>query len=342
MEPDMTPWPHRTRIAVTLSVLAGYVLLFFLLYPRQGAGIAALAILPVLAAAGLWGLRAGLLAGLFSIPLNTLLLNLVGYSPSGWAVIIRGQGAAAGTLAVVLIGVVMGYMSDVRRRMHQELAERRRAEAALRQSERRFRALIEGSSDGIALGSAAGIITYMSPATSRILGYSDEELVGRPGIELVHPADRDRLLGLLHETLQQPARTVAVEYRIQHQDGSWRWVEAVVRNRLADPDVQALVGNYRDITARKRAEEALQARERYYRTLTESLTDYVIHLDGADRIQYINRLAEGYTLDMVRGRHVLEFIAPESHQATSAALRTVRATGQPVSFENFGQRTPTR
>jgi len=124
--------------------------------------------------------------------------------------------------------------------------------------ERRFRALIENSSDGIVLLDATGVYTYASPATTRLLGYAVEELVGRSAFECIHPDDREHAKARTLESLRNPEAVLLAEVRLQRKDGSWRWIEAVVSNLLADPSVQAIVKNYRDITERKQGEEALR------------------------------------------------------------------------------------
>jgi len=137
-------------------------------------------------------------------------------------------------------------------------AEKARAEHALRDSERRFRALIEHSRDAIALISADGSILYESPAASRIVGYAVQELVGKKMFGWIHPDDLQNAMSLFAQLLQEPGASVNVEFRYRHKDGSWRWLEGTATNLLAEPSVQALVANYRDITERKRVEEELR------------------------------------------------------------------------------------
>jgi PAS domain S-box-containing protein len=91
-----------------------------------------------------------------------------------------------------------------------------------------------------------------------MLGYS-EEGIGQSAFELVHPDDREYLLRLFAGILQKPGQVVVPPTRIRHADGSWHWIEGVANNLLAEPSVQAVVINFRDITERERAEEA-QAR----------------------------------------------------------------------------------
>ncbi len=124
--------------------------------------------------------------------------------------------------------------------------------------ERRFRVVIESSSDGIALVSPDGIVLYSSPSTSRITGYEPAEFIGRSGFELVHPEDLDRMKALLAKLAHEPGGRLSAETRVRHRDGSWRWVEAIGTNLIDEPSVHAIVVNYRDITERKRAEEAVR------------------------------------------------------------------------------------
>jgi PAS domain S-box-containing protein len=139
-----------------------------------------------------------------------------------------------------------------------DVTERRRAEEDLRQSEERFRALIENSSDAIALLTRSGAVSYAGPSTERILGYPPAEFSGRDFLALVHPDDLERTTRVFGELIQKPGHTTKMEYRIRHKDGSWRWMEGTAKNLLDEPSVRAVVANYRDITDRKRAESEIQ------------------------------------------------------------------------------------
>ncbi len=143
-------------------------------------------------------------------------------------------------------------------------------------SELRFRALVESSSDGIALMSAEGVILYANPSITRILGYPVGEFVGRNGLTLVHPDDLERVEDVLAELVREPRARLATECRARHEDGSWRWMEATGTNLLDDPSVGALVVNYHDITERKQSEEAL-------REANEKLTFWARQLERHNR-----------------------------------------------------------
>jgi len=164
--------------------------------------------------------------------------------------------------------------SSVRRALREaeERTARQRAEEAQRASEKRFRALIENSSDGIVLLSAEATVLYDSPSIRRILGYAHDERIGRNVFEFIHPDERQTGLERFAEFVQQRGATANSQGRFRHKDGSWRWIEAVRNNLLDEPSVQAIVVNYRDTTQRVRAEQRLAAQYAVVRCLAASDT----------------------------------------------------------------------
>jgi len=149
--------------------------------------------------------------------------------------------------------------------------ERKQAEDALRQSERRFRALIENSADIVTLLSPAGVISYSSPAAARILGYDPEGMTGRSAFDLVRPEHVERVAEKLSEAMRKPGQPVFVQAEARAKDGSWRIFDGTLTNCLGVPGVEAVVVNVRDITQQEHAQEALQIAEGRFRTLVEQL-----------------------------------------------------------------------
>ncbi|MDO8689511.1 MAG: PAS domain S-box protein, partial [Dehalococcoidia bacterium] len=152
----------------------------------------------------------------------------------------------------------------------ENITERRRAEEALQESEKRFRHLIENVSDIITVLDSRGIIRYESPAIERVLGYMPEELVGQSAFELVHPDDIQPVRDLFERTISVPGVSASTDLRYRHRDGSWRKIE-VTGIAMMDHQGQAMVVvNARDITERKRAEEALLESEQRLRAVLNS------------------------------------------------------------------------
>jgi len=132
---------------------------------------------------------------------------------------------------------------------------------ALIEREAKFRALVDHSYDAITLIDPSFVALYNSRAIEAMTGYRPEELYGRRLDTLVHTDDVRALRAALAACLGNPGKAVPLEYRFHHKDGSWRFGEAVIVNRLDDPAVRAIVANHRDVTPRKLAEQALRTSE---------------------------------------------------------------------------------
>jgi PAS domain S-box-containing protein len=139
-----------------------------------------------------------------------------------------------------------------------DITERKQAEETLRRREAYFRSLIENGLDIIMILEADGTIRYLSPSIERVLGYNPEELIGRPGFDLMHPEDVPRITCEHNELIQSPGAVKSVEYRYRHKDGSWAVLEGVGKNLLQDSAVAGVVVNSRDITGRKHLEGRLR------------------------------------------------------------------------------------
>ncbi|MDD5038915.1 MAG: PAS domain S-box protein, partial [Dehalococcoidales bacterium] len=209
----------------------------------------------------------------------------------GWMIWIP---AVIGGLALLLAGGNLILSRQVRsrtRRLTEEIAERKKAEQALRESEEHFRALAENSSDIIQIVDSEGIITYVSPSVQRILGYEPEELIGRKSVEVVHPDDLHLVAKGFEEASQQPGTPVVTECRCQHKDGTWRVIEGTGVNRLDNPFVKGFISNMHDVTQRKQTEEVLRESEARYRSALGSMLEgcQIVGFDW--RYRYLNDAA---------------------------------------------------
>ncbi|HXJ96403.1 MAG TPA: PAS domain S-box protein [Terriglobia bacterium] len=154
------------------------------------------------------------------------------------------------------------------------------AENEVRQREKRFRALIENSSDGIALVGPDGRFLPSTPATGAALGWSPDDVQGCNLFEFVHPEDLSNAATVFADVLGDPSRAIPFQLRCRNHDGSWRWAEGVGRNLLADPSVQAVVIHYRDITERKEQESEIR---RLNEGLERMVTERTAELETANK-----------------------------------------------------------
>ncbi|MCX6083136.1 MAG: PAS domain S-box protein [Chloroflexi bacterium] len=161
--------------------------------------------------------------------------------------------------------------------------------------------------------SAEREIGYVSPTYPKFLGYTPQEMVGHFGMEYVYPEDLPFTTKAFRELLQTPAGKVIVEYRLQRKDGSYCWVETTAVNLLADPYVQAVVLNQRDISERKQAEVAQHDSEERYRTLAEATFEAIVITENGLILdvnkQFLQML--GYEMTEILGRHLSEIFIPE-------------------------------
>ena len=196
-----------------------------------------------------------------------------------------------------------------------DVTNRLKTERELVSSEKKFRALIENSSDIIALVDADSNMTYRSPSAIRITGWSDEDMKKMSFIEeLVHLEDRARIGELIRGLLLNPGSPVVVYFRCLHKNGSYIDLEGVLINLLHRDYIRSLVFNLRDVTEQRRADQLLVAREKRFRSLIENSFDIILLLDEQFKVTYRSPSAvriSGRTDHQVLGIDPRDFIHPD-------------------------------
>jgi diguanylate cyclase (GGDEF)-like protein/PAS domain S-box-containing protein len=193
-------------------------------------------------------------------------------------------GAMALGLLALLYAAFAGAsrrLGDQNRRLRDQAATEQALMVDLRRSEERFRSLLRNSVDVNVVFAPDGTIAYESPAVERVLGWKPEQRVGTTGEEQLHPDDVERLRQLFFELVEDPGGQVSAEARIRHADGSYRLIEIVGRNLLADPAVGGIVANYRDISERRSLEDELR-----HQAFHDSLTGLANRALFADRLEH--------------------------------------------------------
>lgn len=236
---------------------------------------------------------------------------------------IRSDGAIVSALRTITIlrdrdGRAVGLLSQM-----VNLTDAVEAEEKLRQSERRFRALVAHASEMTVVVDRSGLISYVSPASNRLLGRPPEEIEGRPALEFIHPDDLRRANARLQDRLSGDSEFEILEYRIRHRDGEWRRAEVVGTNLFEDPSVGAIVLNVRDVTEQRQYQKRLEASERRFRSIVGNSWD-IISLHGPDgRYLYCSPAVKsqmGYDPDELVGMDPLSFV----HRDDAAAVETYR------------------
>ena len=226
----------------------------------------------------------------------------------------------------------------------------KRAEEALRESERRYRLLAENVTDVIWTTDMDLRITYVSPSITRLTGFSVEETVGLTVEKLLTPASLEVATKALEEELaieeMEPKdlfRSRTLELEMTCKDGSTVWTENTV-SFLRDPDGRpiGIVGVTRNITERKTAEEALRESERRYRLLAENTTDLIWTTNMNLRPTYlspsITRLL-GYSVEEAMSHSMEESLTLASIKMARQAFAKALTAKDEEEEEHFKSRT---
>ncbi len=157
-----------------------------------------------------------------------------------------------------------------------DIRDRRRAESALKESEKRFRSLIQKSLDIIIILDGNGFMIYETPSLEYILGYQPGYLIGKLPFEFIHSADLERVANDLNEVYLKTNPGIPTEFRFRKADGTWVYLEAIGQNLLEDPTIKGIVITARDITERKHAEEELKKHRDHLEDLVKERTTKLV------------------------------------------------------------------
>jgi len=202
----------------------------------------------------------------------------------------------------------------------------RQLQRALDRNTRLFDAMLSHSRDAIILTGLDGRIVRV---VRSIAGYAPTEMAGLPVETLIHPEDRDALRDCYQRLLSRASTSVELEARVLRSDGSYFWAEATITDMLDEPDVQAIVCNYSDISLRKEHELAVAEFEAIVRS-----SDYAIFSkDAAGQILTWNRGAEnmfGYAAGEIVGGHVGILVPEELREEERTTRARACETGKSV------------
>lgn len=136
--------------------------------------------------------------------------------------------------------------------------------------------------------SESGVVLEIDEATTQMLGWTPEQIVGQSSLILVHPDDHERAVGSWLEMMSKPGSTARTRLRYQHADGRWLWIELTNTNLLDDPDEGVVVCECLDLTDEMAAHEALRAREELLDRIAETIPIGLLQYDHERRIVYAN------------------------------------------------------
>ena len=219
------------------------------------------------------------------------------------------------------------------------ITERKMVEEALRESEHRLKEIADNMIDMVSLADLDGSFKYVNSAHKTCLGYEPEFLVGRTIFEVAHPEDVKRILAEI-ATGKETLGVRKLECRLRRADGSYTWLETIGTFLLnADGNPREMLFSARDISDRKRAEEALRKSEEKYRLIADNMADTIAVLDLNLNFTYISpsitRL-RGFTAEEALERSIGQVMTPESIQVAFQVLK------DEMELEQSGAADPNR
>lgn len=239
----------------------------------------------------------------------------------------------------------------------QDITERKLAELQVLNSERRFRSLVQNGSDMIKILDENGYFIFSSPSVEQVLGFSSDQVVGKEVFEFVHPEEL-KAIRQHFETIKKSDYHEIQYFRFKNAAGEWRWLETKLTNLLDDPAVKGIVSNSRDVTEKKKVEEAIRASEERYRNLffNNPMSIYIWDIetyeilevnDTAPR-QYGYSREEFLALSMLELREQEEIpqyreftkrlMAAKPETITKGVWKHKRKNGDPLFMEIYSQK----
>jgi two-component system, cell cycle sensor histidine kinase and response regulator CckA len=206
-----------------------------------------------------------------------------------------------------------------------DITARKRAENALRESEEKYRILVENANEGVFVAQD-GVIRFLNARTAEIVGYGEEELISKPFTEFIHPDDREMVIKSHFRRLRGEEFPGRYPFRILTKDGKSKWVEieVAVIQWEGRPATLVLMS---DVTERKQAEEALKESEEWYRSIVEDSFDGIFVQKGP-KIVYANTVLYkmlGYSARELEGMdHWLIYQADDQQAVRERAMARMR------------------
>jgi len=228
-------------------------------------------------------------------------------------------------IGALLISAAAGVGLVWRQQNIRVYKERAEIEDVLKESEEKYRLIIENSVDMIFTLNEKGEFLYLSPAFQRVMGYELSQMQGHPFQSFIHPDDVLTVEQALRDCIEMGKITSGLEYRIKYPSGDWCW-HTTSCNRVLDKNGSFLhlVWIARDIAERRQAEDALRESEEQFRSSLENAPDGVFMNDLEGKFLYGNRRCEeiiGYKREELIGKNFLELnILPENSLARAAEI----------------------
>jgi PAS domain S-box-containing protein len=198
-----------------------------------------------------------------------------------------------------------------------DITKRKLAEHQVKESEIRFKTIIQESFDAVLITDASAKVIYSSPSISNVLGYKAEDLIDKKGFDFIHPDFLTAAKAKFSEVLANPHSEKNIDIKMLNAKQEYSWVEVKAKNMFDNRYVEGVLISLRDITSRKNAEEFISLSEQRFKGLVQSGADLISILDENGIIQYTSpsiKTIIGIEPDLHKGSEFLKYVHPEDYE----------------------------
>ncbi len=169
-----------------------------------------------------------------------------------------------------------------------DVSQREKVEEALKESESKYRKLVESAGAGVVTINLAGAINFANNTICQMMGYTREELIGKPFVDFLHKDDIESMLRLFADAVKGVQTKLTIEFRARHKNGYYVWCYTNPTNILHDEKTVGFSAIIHDITERKQLEEALKESEQKYRAVVEDQVELICRFTPDGTITFAN------------------------------------------------------
>ena len=324
--------PLKRRLLYCLLSLAAYLVLFYYLYPIIGQPVTIFVTIPIIFVPLFFGLWPSVLSA-FALCFLINPLAFAFLAGAGWKQAFGGApmiGNLAGLSAALIIAMLRNLVWNINNLNAQQIGLNRELQLITN----KYRSIVENVGDIILSCTSDGTVKYVSPNVVKI-GYTTEQIIDHGLQEFIHPDDLVHVMEDIQKTILT-GKELITQFRLKTASDDYRWFEEFSNVVKETNDVVLLHGVLRDITERRRAEEALELQRAHFRQLFENSPDAIVMLDPDDRVVQANKGFEtlfGYAAKEITGRPINKLVVPEDHIEEGSTLSQTVLHGRVVREE---------
>ncbi len=211
-----------------------------------------------------------------------------------------------------------------------DITTRKFAELQVKESEERFKTIIQESFDAVLITDAATTITYSSPSITNVLGFTAEELIGKTAFQFMFADDLQAAFAKFAEVMLSPNAEKNIDVRMRNNRGEYVWIELKGKNMFENKYVEGILVSLRDITSRKKAEEIISLSEQRFKGLVQSGADMVWIIDDNGELLYSSPTVQtimGFNPEDKYGQNVFNHVHPEDYDRITKTFGDFIAAG---------------